>query len=75
MNIDELIKATNDVKVGKDGFAFISSASKNISPIRRLKPELKVKAVGLTKFTAKKKVNSNILLKEKKSKWRLQQTN
>ncbi|WP_458110782.1 methyl-accepting chemotaxis protein [Bacillus sp. PK6-013] len=28
LNIDELIKATNDVKVGKDGFAFISSASK-----------------------------------------------
>jgi methyl-accepting chemotaxis protein len=28
LNIDELIKATNDVNVGKDGFAFISSASK-----------------------------------------------
>lgn len=75
MNIDELIKATNDIKVGKDGFAFISSASKNISPIRRLKLELKAMAAGLTKFTAKKKANSNILLKEKKSKWRLPQIN
>ncbi|MEC1261923.1 methyl-accepting chemotaxis protein [Bacillus swezeyi] len=28
LNIDELIKATNDVKIGKSGFAFISSADK-----------------------------------------------
>ncbi|MFO6495789.1 MULTISPECIES: methyl-accepting chemotaxis protein TlpB [Bacillus] len=28
LNIDELIKATNDVKIGKEGFAFITSASK-----------------------------------------------
>ncbi|MDI5791702.1 hypothetical protein PO124_35220 [Bacillus licheniformis] len=74
LNIDELIKATNDIKVGKDGFAFISSASKNISPTRRLKPELKVKAAGLIKFTAKER-RIQVYFEGKPSKWLLRQTN
>ena len=74
MKIDELIKATERVNIGKSGFAFISSNDKNMLPIRQSKPEPKAKATGLDKCTAVRKAIFNIHLKEKKRKWLLRRT-
>lgn len=75
LNLDEVLTASKRIKIGKEGFAFITTGNKKYIAHPTIKPGTTGSGDWTNQVYSKKKAHLNIHSKAKKRKWPLRQIN